>query len=44
MDYLNQLFNGVIQYVLTGVFAGLCIFLGVKLRQAKNKKAAQAEE
>ncbi len=37
-DFVNHLFNSVIQYVLTGAFALLCVFLGVKLRERKNKK------
>lgn len=44
MDYLNQLFNGTIQYILTCVVCVGCAFLGVKLRQMKNKKEAAAEE
>ncbi len=45
MDYVNELFNACVQYVLTGAVCVLCAFLGIKLRQMKNKKnAANAEE
>ncbi len=45
MDYVNQLFNATIQYILTAVVCTGCAFLGIRLRQLKNKRdAAKAEQ
>lgn len=38
MDLVNDLFNSVLQYVITGVFAFTCAFVGVKLRQKHDNK------